>query len=76
MTSSDLLKNPERSLFTINYKGIYSICISKIYPLYIKEKEEKSFQFDFHKEMENCVDKYINSFKYVKEVAVKRFDSQ
>lgn len=76
MTSSDLLKNIERSLFTVNYKGIYSMCTTKIYPMYIKEKEDKSFQFDFQKEMEDCVNKYINSFKFVKEVAVKRFESQ
>jgi len=63
---SDVLKNVERTMFTLNYNNIVETCFNKT--INFEERnhgrklsEEENIMFD------NCIDKYISSFHIVKD---------
>lgn len=69
--NNSLISSIERSMFTFNLNNINDICFNKI-SLLKKEGKVKSNDFDDEKVkvlVDNCVDKYFQTFKIVKEVS-------
>jgi hypothetical protein len=78
MSSSDLLKNIERSLYTFNFNNIVELCFSKIIKYdpknlnkinTMKLSEQEKVLFD------NCIDKYMLSFNIVKDQSIEHIDN-
>ena len=69
--SSDLLKNLERSIYTFNLHNINEICFNKVIQLKdINRQNNKTIkefkELDFI-EFDNCIDKYLEAFKIIKD---------
>jgi len=70
---SDLIKNVERAMFTMNFNNIVEICFDKTIMLEGNNKNKKltteeKILFD------NCIDKYISSFHIVKETSLDHIE--
>ena len=77
MSSSDLFKNVERSLFTFNLNNIIEICYDKAIQVEGKQFQKGQPKLSTNEKvlLDNCIDKYMASFNIVKETTIEHLDN-
>jgi len=77
MSSSDLFKNVERSLFTFNLNNIIEICYDKAIQGEGKQIQKSQAKLSINEKvlLDNCIDKYMSSFNIVKETTIEHLDN-